>query len=146
MKNKVMKGGCLHSFHLLGHGRKNESSGNYVFEFPPRFGHEEEEDEVWVDEPDPRPARGDEKPPHSQFGRDNFAKIFKNVMCPDGEVFLEECYSSAKSPASDSLSQTVADQTGLKVHGHDKTVLFPLDMPPRPGETDSAPTSTPKPK
>jgi hypothetical protein len=142
LKNKVMKGTCLHSIHILGHGRKNESSGNYVFDFPPRAGKEDEEDMLWVQEEDARPARPDERPiKHAEFGKENFAKIFKNVVCPDGEVFLEECYTAA---GKDSLAQYVANQTGLKVHGHTTTVLFPLDMAPRPGETDQPTTTLPK--
>src|SRR5205085_2447530 len=102
-----------------------------------------DEDGLFVQDEDPREARPDEKPiKHGEFGKEKFAKIFQTALCPDGEGFLEMCWSAKGGP--DSLAQYVADHSGRKMHGHTETVLYPLDMVPKSGVNDQNYTADPK--
>ncbi len=134
LRGKLGKNACYNSLHFIGHGIEGANGTAAALVFPP----DSSGNPVHVDEEKASPSPGDGKP--SQFGKANFAALINDVLCPDGEVFLEECYTAKGDP---SMAQKLADEIGRVVHGHTDVNLFPGATPPRPGEKDKPQTLKP---
>lgn len=121
IRGKDGKNPCIHSIHFLGHSMEN--NGEVELRFPPdSSGHE-----VRIGKEEASVGPGD----YSQYGKANFAKLLDDILCPDGEVYLEECCSAK---GDESLAKRVADETGRTVYGYTGGVLFPGATGPRPAK------------
>jgi len=121
------KDACYKSFHLLIHGQPSDS-GQTGLVFPP----DSKGAQVVVRDEDARPAVDDQP---RQFGKANFAGLLDSVLCTDGEVYLESCWSAE-------MAQRLADELGRKVSGYHGLVVFEEGKPPAADEGSTAISKT----
>src|SRR5438874_1824766 len=133
LRGKLGKDACYHSMHFLGHGIEN-GTGGVALKFPPDSSGKL----VHVDEEDAKTGQAFGDP--NQFGKANFAALIDDVLCPDGEVYLDQCWAAGGNP---SMAQRVADELGRTVYGHAGPVQFPGAGPPQPSDPKDNITATP---
>jgi hypothetical protein len=112
-KAKDKRYACLNSIHFVGHG----STVNEALLFPPDSSGK------------PVMVKGDATKAtpatHKEVPLRTFGQTLNAVLCPDGETYLEECYSG-----QDTIGQPLADIIGRPVFGYTGKVVFSDACPP----------------